>query len=138
MTAVDAPRTRQYGLPRRHRTGNRSHPSGVMHPASRAGLAPVTTRTGPVRPADTRRVMRAGVCMALLAAGAILRFAGAPGSHPGLNVHAAGVTVMGAGDLGLLSLLVWGPLNPAWRRRQHPQSQRASPAAAARHEQIQR
>jgi hypothetical protein len=67
--------------------------------------------------------------MALLAAGATLRFAVGAGSHPGLNVHAAGVTVMAAGDLGLLSLLVWGPLNPAWRRRQHRQSQRASPVA---------
>jgi hypothetical protein len=64
--------------------------------------------------------MRTGTCIALIAAGVILRFAVGAGSDYGLNVHAAGVIVMGTGELGLLSLLVWGPLNPAWRRRAAP------------------
>jgi hypothetical protein len=39
------------------------------------------------------------------------------GSSHGLNVHVVGVILMLAGALGLvLSLLVWGPLNPARRR----------------------
>ena len=59
-----------------------------------------------------------GTCVALIAIGAILRFALSAGSPHGLNVHVVGVIVIGAGVLGLLlSLLVWGPLNPARRRR---------------------
>jgi hypothetical protein len=46
-----------------------------------------------------------------------LRFAVGAGSRHGLDVHEVGVIVIGAGELGLLSLLVWGPLNPAWRHR---------------------
>ena len=62
--------------------------------------------------------MGTGTCVALIAIGAILRFALSVGSPHGLNVHVVGVIVMGAGVLGLLlSLLVWGPLNPARRRR---------------------
>jgi hypothetical protein len=62
--------------------------------------------------------MGTGTCIALIAIGAILRFAIAAGSPHGLNVHVVGVVLMLAGLLGLvLSLLVWGPLNPARRRR---------------------
>jgi len=62
--------------------------------------------------------MGTGTCIALIAIGAILRFAIAAGSPHGLNVHVVGIVLMLAGLLGLLlSLLVWGPLNPARRRR---------------------
>jgi hypothetical protein len=83
-------------------------------------------RAGSVRPLATRRVMRTGTCIALIAAGAMLRFAVGAGSGHGLHVHAAGVIVIGAGELGLLSLLVWGPLNPAWRRRAAPAVRKAA------------
>jgi hypothetical protein len=64
------------------------------------------------------RMLGTGTCVALIAIGAILRFALPTGSPHGLNVHVVGVVVIGAGVLGLLlSLLVWGPLNPARRRR---------------------
>jgi hypothetical protein len=72
---------------------------------------------GQVQPAAGRR-LGTGTCIALIAIGAILRFALSAGSPHGLNVHVVGVIVIGAGVLGLLlSLLVWGPLNPARRRR---------------------
>jgi len=59
-----------------------------------------------------------GTCIGLIAVGSILRFALSAGSPHGLNVHIVGVIVIGAGILGLLlTLLVWGPLNPARRRR---------------------
>jgi len=62
--------------------------------------------------------MGTGTCIALIAIGAILRFAIATGSSHGLNVHVVGVILILAGALGLvLSLLVWGPLSPARRRR---------------------
>jgi uncharacterized protein DUF6458 len=62
--------------------------------------------------------MGTGTCIALIVIGAILRFAIATGSSHGLNVHAVGVILILAGVLGLvLSLLVWGPLSPARRRR---------------------
>jgi len=75
-----------------------------------------------IRAATGRRMTGTGTCIALIAAGVILRFAvGAGPAHGlgahGLSVHAIGVIVIGAGELGLLSLLVWGPLNPAWRHR---------------------
>ena len=61
--------------------------------------------------------MGTGAGIALLAGGAILRFAVATTSTHGLNVHVVGVILMLAGALGLaLSLLVWGPLSPARRR----------------------
>jgi hypothetical protein len=73
---------------------------------------------GRIQPAAGRRVMGTGTCIALIAIGAILRFAIAAGSPHGLNVHVVGVVLILAGVLGLLvSLLVWGPLNPARRRR---------------------
>jgi hypothetical protein len=63
--------------------------------------------------------MRTGTCIALIVIGAILRFAvTSSGSSHGLNVHVVGIILILAGVLGLvLSLLVWGPLNPARRRR---------------------
>jgi hypothetical protein len=66
--------------------------------------------------------MRTGTCITLIAVGAILRFAiTSSGSAHGLNVHAVGVILIFAGVLGLvLSLVVWGPLNPARRRRGQP------------------
>jgi hypothetical protein len=68
-------------------------------------------------PPAAGRVLGTGTCIALIAVGAILRFALSPSSPHGLNVHVVGVIVIGAGVLGLLlSLLVWGPLNPARRR----------------------
>jgi hypothetical protein len=50
-----------------------------------------------------------------MAAGVIVRFAIGAGSSHALDVRTVGVIVIGAGELGLLPLLVWGPLNPAWR-----------------------
>jgi hypothetical protein len=70
-----------------------------------------------IRAATGRRLTGTGTCIALIAAGVILRFAVGAGSRHGLDVHAIGVIVIGAGELGLLALLVCGPLNPAWRHR---------------------
>jgi hypothetical protein len=70
-----------------------------------------------IRAATGRRMTGTSTCIALIAAGVILRFAVGAGSRHGLDVHAIGVIVIGAGELGLLALLVWGPLNPAWRHR---------------------
>jgi hypothetical protein len=65
--------------------------------------------------------MRTGTCIALIVIGAILRFAIRAGSSHGVNVHVVGVIVLLAGVLGLvLSLVVWGPLNPARRRLNRP------------------
>jgi hypothetical protein len=62
-------------------------------------------------PAVRRRVMSTGMVIFLIAAGAILRFALAPGSPGGLNFQVVGIVLMLAGVLGLLvSLLVRGPL----------------------------
>jgi hypothetical protein len=61
--------------------------------------------------------MSTGTCIALIAAGAILRYAVTATSTHGVNVHIVGLIVLLAGVLGLLlSLLVWGPLNPGRRR----------------------
>jgi hypothetical protein len=68
-------------------------------------------------PPAAGRMLGTGTCIALIAIGAILRFALSARSLHGLNVHVVGVVVIGAGVLGLLlSLLMWGPLNPARRR----------------------
>jgi hypothetical protein len=77
----------------------------------------MTGQTSLGQPAGGRRVMGTGTGIALIAIGAILRFAVAAGSPHGLNVHVVGVVLMLAGVLGLvLSLLVWGPLSPGSRR----------------------
>jgi hypothetical protein len=74
-------------------------------------------RPGPVQPVGCRSVMSTGVGIALVAAGAIVRFAVPAAFIPGLNPRVAGVIVMLAGVLALLlSLLIWGPLN---RRNRH-------------------
>ena len=58
-------------------------------------------------PTGGRRVMSTGAAITLIAVGAILRFALAPGSPHGLNVHVVGVVLILAGVLGLvLSLLL--------------------------------
>jgi len=71
---------------------------------------------GLVQPVGCRRVMSTGVGITLVVAGAILRLAVPATFIHGLNVHVVGVIVMLAGVFGLLSLLVWGPLN---RRHNH-------------------
>jgi len=79
--------------------------------------APVN-RPGLVQPVDARPALSTGVGIALVVAGAILRFAVAATFAHVLNAHVAGVIVMLAGVFALLlSLLVWGPLN---RRRSRP------------------
>jgi hypothetical protein len=61
--------------------------------------------------------MSTGVGIALVGAGAIVRFAVPATFIRGLNPRVVGVIVMLAGVIALLlSLLVWGPLN---RRRSH-------------------
>jgi hypothetical protein len=84
---------------------------------------------GQIQPAGGRRVMSTGAGITLIAVGAILRFALAPGSPHGVNVHVVGVVLILAGVLGLLlSLLVWGPLS----RRRYRQAgyDRAAPPLA--------
>jgi hypothetical protein len=74
-------------------------------------------RPGLVQPVGCGQVMSTGVGIALVAAGAIVRFAVPATFIHGLNPRVAGVIVMLAGVIALLlSLLVWGPLN---RRRHH-------------------
>lgn len=95
-------------------------------------------RSGPGQPpAARRRVMSTGTIIFLIAVGAILRFAVAPGSPHGLNVHVVGIVLMLTGILGLLvSLLVRRPLNqrPPGRRQESedPGSTEIKEAAAAR------
>src|SRR5580692_2805981 len=63
-------------------------------------------------PAGGRRVMSTGAAIALITVGAVLRFALAPDSPHGLNVHVVGVVLILAGVLGLvlsLLLLLVGP-----------------------------
>jgi hypothetical protein len=76
--------------------------------------------------ADGRRMISTGVGIALVVAGAILRFAVPATSTYGLNTHVVSVIVMLAGVFGLLlSLLVWGPLGR--RRNQHGGFGRGAP-----------
>jgi hypothetical protein len=71
--------------------------------------------------------MGTGTCVALIAVGAILRYAVTTTSSHGVNIHVVGLIVLLAGVLGLvLSLLVWGPLNPARRRSNEPVRYEAS------------
>jgi hypothetical protein len=80
-------------------------------------------------PGGGRRVMSTGAAITLIAIGAILRFALAPGSPHGLNVHVVGVVLILAGILGLLlSLLLplirTGPRQP---RQSHWLTRRGRP-----------
>jgi hypothetical protein len=80
------------------------------------------------------RVMSTGTCIALIAIGAILRFAVTAERTHGVNVHVVGVIVLLAGVLGLLlSLLVWSPLNPNRRRTSRPTGYESGPPPAAPH-----
>jgi hypothetical protein len=84
---------------------------------------------GQIQPAGGRRVMSTGVGITLIAVGAILRFALAPSSPHGLNLHVVGVVLILAGVLSLLlSLLVWGPLSRR-RYRQVGYDRAAAPLA---------
>jgi hypothetical protein len=70
-----------------------------------------------VQPVGCRSVMSTGLGIALVAAGAILRFAVPAAFIQGLDLRVVSVIVMLAGVIALLlSLLVWGPLS---RRRDH-------------------
>ena len=74
-------------------------------------------RPGLVQPVGCGQVMSTGVGIALVPAGAIVRFAVPATFIHGLNPRVVGVIVMLAGVIALLlSLLVWGPLN---RYRNH-------------------
>jgi hypothetical protein len=76
--------------------------------------------------ADGRRMISTGVGIALVVAGAILRFAVPATFTYGLNAHVVSVIVMLAGVFGLLlSLLVWGPLGR--RRNQYAGFGRRAP-----------
>ena len=75
-------------------------------------------------------MMSTGAAIALLAVGGILRFAVAPGSPLGLNVHVVGVVLMLAGAaVLLLSLLGRGLLN---RRGNPPGGYRRDPPTLTR------
>ena len=74
-------------------------------------------RPGLVQPVGCRRVMSAGVGIALVAAGATMRSAVPATFIHGLNLRVVGVIVMLAGVIALLlSLLAWGALS---RRLKH-------------------
>ncbi len=76
--------------------------------------------------------MSTGTCIALIAIGAILRFAVTAQRTHGVNVHVVGVIVLLAGVLGLLlSLLVWSPLNPNRRRNGRAAGYDGGPPPAA-------
>jgi hypothetical protein len=72
---------------------------------------------GLVQPVGCGQVMSTGAGIALVAAGAMVRFAIPAALIHGLNLRVVGVIVMLAGVIALLlSLLVWGPLS---RRGHH-------------------
>ena len=78
------------------------------------------------------RVMSTGTCIALIAIGAILRYAVTAKHTHGVNVHVVGLIVLLAGVLGLLlSLLVWSPLNPNRRRSGQPAGYDSGPPPPA-------
>lgn len=88
--------------------------------------------------------MTTGIGVALVAAGAILRFALPAAFIHGLDLRVAGVIVMLAGVIALLlSLLVWGPLG---RRRNDdggsgggtPPPGSGTPARTGRHRRVRR
>jgi hypothetical protein len=74
-------------------------------------------RPSPVQPVGCGQVISTGVGIALVAAGAVVRFTVPATVIHGLDPRLVGVFVMLAGVIALLlSLLVWGPLG---RRRDH-------------------
>jgi hypothetical protein len=82
---------------------------------------------GPPPQSVAGRAMGTATCIALIAAGAILRYAVTATPTHGVNIHVVGLVVLLAGVLGLLlSLLVWGPVNPARRRASDPAGYEAS------------
>ncbi len=86
---------------------------------------------GPPPQAVGRRAMGTGTCVALIVVGAILRYAVSATTSHGVNIHVVGLIVLLAGVLGLLlSLLLWGPLNPARRRANDPVGYQAGPPPA--------
>jgi hypothetical protein len=88
---------------------------------------------GQVAPAGGR-VLGAGTCIVLIAAGAAVRFALSAGSPHGLNVPVTSTVLILTGVLGLLlTLLVPGPLNPA-RRRAGPRGRDSGAAVLVRAE----
>jgi hypothetical protein len=70
-----------------------------------------------------RRVMSTGAAITLIAVGAILRFALAPGSPHGVNVHVVGVVLILAGVLGLVLSLLLPLVRTGPRQRQSQQRQ---------------
>jgi hypothetical protein len=80
--------------------------------------------SGPLGPQDDqvsaggRRVMSTGAAIALITVGAVLRFALAPGSPHGLNVHVVGVVLILAGVLGLVLSLLFLLVRTGPRQRQ--------------------
>jgi hypothetical protein len=60
-------------------------------------------------PAGGRHAMSAGMGIALITVGAVLRFAVSAGSPHGVNVHMVGVILILAGVLGLLPRLARAP-----------------------------
>jgi hypothetical protein len=81
------------------------------------------------------RAMSTGTCIALIAIGAILRFAVTAEHTHGVNVHVVGIIVLLAGVLGLLlSLLVWSPLNPNRRRGYRPAPYDSAPPPRVVHD----
>ena len=73
--------------------------------------------------------MSTGAAIALIAIGAVLRFALAPGSPHGLNVHVVGVVLILAGVLGLVLslLLLLVRTGPRQQRQPHWLSRRGRP-----------
>jgi hypothetical protein len=91
----------------------------------------VSGQAGPGQPLGGR-VMSTGTCIALIAIGAILRFAVTTQQTHSVNIHVVGVIVLLAGVLGLLlSLLVWSPLNPNRRRASRARYDGAGPGPEA-------
>jgi hypothetical protein len=72
--------------------------------AIRPGGTPVNGDAGDAGPARSggRRALSTGLCIFLLAAGAVLWFALPAGRHLGINLHVVGIIVVCAGLLGLV------------------------------------
>jgi hypothetical protein len=87
-----------------------------------------------VQPVGCRRVMSTGVGIALVAAGAILRFAVPAAFIHGLDLQVVSVLVMLVGVIALLlSLPVWGLLS---RRRNHSGGYVSAMAPLARQQSV--